>query len=106
MLLSGINKIFLLGEIYNMPVCFECPGMFKEYRFTLSTKEFVPKKDSGVEHVEYHLIKVFEDCITAGRLLAAGQIVHIEGKIQTYSSIEVGIKRYQTNILATRLHHI
>lgn len=97
---SGINKIFLLGTISNKPQrqvkCSESTFLY----FTLETKEHIGGKIPL--HIEHHNIEADQRLINQD--VAAGQLLHIEGRIQTNSWVDhEQIRRYKTIIVAARV---
>ena len=102
---TGINKIILLGQIYQGPQLDTVNDKQKFLCFTLVTNEIIKKGPDNVEHKEYHSIKIPEKLITQDTLyLGLGQTLYIEGKIQTTSFIdEKHIKRYNLEILANKI---
>jgi single-strand DNA-binding protein len=102
---TGINKIILLGQIYQKPQLDTVTGKPGFLCFTLVTNEVIKKGHDSVEHKEYHNIKIPEKLITQDALyLGLGQTLYIEGKIQTTSFIdEKSIKRYNLEIVANKI---
>lgn len=100
---TGINKIFLLGQIATEPI--RNSGKVDEYHFTLITREVHDKQGDQVEHLEYHNVKLPVLLLPSDVRLCSGQAVHIEGKIHTESwTDEQGIKRYSTAIIALQFN--
>ena len=102
---TGINKIILLGQIYQEPQLDMVTDKQKFLCFTLVTNEVIKKGNENVEHKEYHSIKIPEKLITQDALdLGIGQTLYIEGKIQTTSFIDdKRIKRYNLEIVANKI---
>lgn len=100
---TGINKIFLLGQIATEPHLHR--GKTDEYRFTLITKEVHDKKGEEVEHLEYHNVRLPMTLLLHHIQPQQGQSVHIEGKIHTEAwTDEQGVKRYSTEIIALQFN--
>ncbi|QQL51225.1 single-stranded DNA-binding protein [Mucilaginibacter ginkgonis] len=97
---TRVNRVFLLGQISSAPI--HEPGN-AGITFTLITKEIIPKKESNIEHIEFHFVRVTDKAIFDKTSLHIGKIIHLEGKIHTYSTFEDGIKRYHTEIVAGQL---
>ncbi len=104
---SGINKIFLIGYIDKAPRVHRINDGFGEEDFLcfpLLTVEQIKKNGVAVEHQEIHQIKFAQPVLSvAVNKLVKGQLIHIEGKIQTRAfTDEEGIKRYKAEILVSR----
>ena len=102
---SGINKVFLLGNIATDPWCTHHGKTFKEYTFLLVTTELIEKKDGPCKQQEYHHIKLPERMVPLNGALGRGSLVHIEGKIQTINWVdEEKVKRFKTEIIVSRIN--
>lgn len=99
----GVNKVFLLGVISKEPRWHKSnPGM-ELLCFPLITQEDIGKNGAIIEHLETHLIKAPTKSV-ADLHLKKGQIIHLEGKIQTTAfTDEQDIRRYKTEIIAVRI---
>ncbi|OKS89184.1 hypothetical protein RG47T_4666 [Mucilaginibacter polytrichastri] len=65
------------------------------------TTEFIKKNGASVEHIEWHQVKIPHNYVDADNVLKKGQLVYIQGKIQTLQfTDEQHIKRYKTEIMA------
>ncbi|MDB5063221.1 MAG: hypothetical protein JWP67_3064 [Mucilaginibacter sp.] len=102
---TGINKIILLGQIYQEPQLDTAASKQNFLCFTLVTNEVIKKGHDSVEHKEYHNIKIPEKLIMQDTLyLGLGQTLYIEGKIQTTSFVDdKHIKRYNLEIVANKI---
>jgi single-strand DNA-binding protein len=101
---SGINKVFLVGHIGKEPRWHSVANEPKMLCFPMVTTEFIKRNGVNVEHVEWHQIKIPQGCIEAEDLLKKGQLVYIQGKIQTRQfTDEQQVKRYKTEILAIQV---
>ncbi|MFA6084470.1 single-stranded DNA-binding protein [Mucilaginibacter sp.] len=102
---TGINKIILLGQIYQEPQMSADVNRNKFLYFTLVTNEVIKKGQDSVEHNEYHNIKIPEKLITQDALcLEFGQTLYIEGKIQTTSFMDdLHVKRYNLEIVVNKV---
>ncbi|WP_183547400.1 single-stranded DNA-binding protein [Mucilaginibacter sp. AK015] len=102
---SGINKVILLGVIANKPA-WRIMEKQKWLCFQLVTDEVFYRQNISQQHAEYHSIRVVESL--AGieiDNLKEGAEVYLEGKVTTQASIDqLGIKRYDTFIVAGRLN--
>ncbi len=101
---SGINKVFLVGHIGKEPRWHSANSESKMLCFPMVTTEFIKKNGTSVEHVEWHQIKIPENFVEDETLLKKGQLVYVQGKIQTRQfTDEQQIKRYKTEILAQQV---
>ncbi|MBL4676785.1 MAG: single-stranded DNA-binding protein [Mucilaginibacter sp.] len=102
---SGINKIFLVGQITTEPSLHK--GKINEYQFTLVTREIHDKQGEKVEHLEYHQIQLPVTTIPQGVDLQKELFVYLEGKIHTRAwTDEQGIKRYDTKIMGIQINSL
>lgn len=98
---STINKVILLGKIVKEPKWHSESGE-KELCFTIATTENVRKNVDYVQHEEYHDIRLPDNIIMHGTKLQPGQLVYVQGKIQTKQFIDdEKIRRYKTEIIAS-----
>lgn len=106
---GSVNKVFILGNLGSDP----------EVRFTgngtavcelrLATNERWKGKDGQAhEKVEWHRVVVWgKDAENAGKYLAKGRAVHVEGRLQTRDyEAKDGSKRYVTEIVATAIQYL
>ncbi|WCT12549.1 single-stranded DNA-binding protein [Mucilaginibacter jinjuensis] len=101
---SGINKVFLVGYIGKEPRWHSANNEPKMLCFPMVTTEFIKKNGTSVEHVEWHQIKIPENFVEDETLLKKGQLVYVQGKIQTRQfTDEQQVKRYKTEILAQQV---
>ncbi len=100
----NLNKIFILGRLTRDPEQRTMPSGRSISNFGMATNRVWTNKDSGEkqEQVEFHNVVVFgklaEIC---NQYLTKGQLVLIEGRIQTRSwEDQGGNKRSRTEIVA------
>jgi single stranded DNA-binding protein len=104
---SGINKVFLLGNIAREPRSHKTEGCPDMLCFTLLTRERLVKNGVLDEHCEYHNIKIQVDKVIDVVALKAGMLVYIKGKIKTTPSTDTqNIKRYRTEIIGEQIQVI
>lgn len=97
---SGINKVFLLGAVSNTPQRQIKGSETALLYFTIETKEHIGGKNPI--HIEYHNIEADQRLLNQD--IEAGQLLHIEGRIQTNSWTDhENIRRYRTIVVATRI---
>jgi len=101
-----MNKAILIGNLGRNPVLSYTETGTTIAKFSIATSEkWKDKKTSEVrKHTEWHRITAFgklaEIC---GDYLFKGKQVCIEGRIQTSSWEKDGIKRYSTEIIASKM---
>jgi single-strand DNA-binding protein len=101
---SGINKVFLVGHIGKEPRWHSANNEAKALCFPMVTTEFIKKNGATIEHIEWHQIKIPEHFVEDEGLLKKGQLVYVQGKIQTRQfTDEQQVKRYKTEILAQQV---
>ncbi len=98
----GINKVFLVGTISKEPRWHKSGEQADMLHFNLTTKENIGKFGLPVEHLEVHRLKI--PAKNVSQSLIKGQVIHVEGKIQTQSFVdEQQICRYNTEIIVNRV---
>lgn len=97
---SGINKVFLVGHIGKEPRWHSVNDM-QMLCFPIVTHEYIKKNGETIEHAEWHQIKIPATCADSSLSFTKGQLVYVQGKIQTRKLVdEQQIKRYKTEIIA------
>lgn len=102
--MAGINKAIIIGRLGRDPEVRYTQDGTAVANFSVATSEEWRDKDSGEkkERTEWHRIvawrKLGELC---GQYLSKGRQVYIEGKLQTRSWEQDGVKRYSTEIVAS-----
>jgi single-strand DNA-binding protein len=103
-IMSGINKVILIGRLGQDPEVRYTPSGVAVANFSIATSEEWTEKDTGEkkERTEWHRIvawrRLGEIC---GEYLSKGRQVYIEGRLQTRSwDDRDGNKRYTTEIVA------
>lgn len=100
---SGINKVFLLGTIGKEPRLHNFEDQREVLCFPLVTTEVIKKNNENIDLIEWHNIKIPKEVAVANLQLQKGQMLYIEGKIQTRSFYdEEQIKKYKLEIIATK----
>ena len=100
--MAGINKVILVGYLGQDPEIRYTPDGVAIVNFSVATTESWKDKASGEkkEKTEWHRVVAFrklgEIC---GEWLTKGQLVYLEGKLQTRSWEKDGITRYTTEIV-------
>lgn len=103
-----INKVILVGRVGDQPDVRLLPNSNKTMaRFSLATSEPGYKTKDGreiPEKTEWHRIVFFGALAdVVDRYVFKGQLLYIEGKLQTNSYEKDGIKRYSTDIIGQTL---
>lgn len=97
---SGVNKVILVGYVARQPRRHNINDT-QMLCFPLVTQEYIKKNGVNVEHLEQHQIKVPLNCSGVDYFVNKGNMVYLQGKIQTQQfTDEQGIKRYKTEIVA------
>lgn len=100
---SSMNKVILIGRLGSDGEVKYLPNGTAVYSVGLATSEKWKNKDNGnqEEKTEWHRIVAWSKTAEfAGEWLKKGQLVAIEGKIQTRSWEQDGEKKYMTEIVA------
>jgi single-strand DNA-binding protein len=102
---SGINKVFLVGNIGKDPIWHNFQDQQDVLCFPLITTEIIKKNGEDFEITESHNIKVPKEVATLSNLqLQKGYMLYIEGKIQTRSFYdEQQVKKYKLEIIVIKL---
>lgn len=101
--MSGINKVIIVGRLGRDPEVRYTPDGTAITNFSVATSEEWKDKNTGEkkELTEWHRIVAFrrlgEIC---GQYLSKGRQVYVEGRLQTRSWEQDGVKRYMTEIVA------
>ena len=99
--MAGINKVILVGHLGGDPEMKYGSSGNAFTTFTMATSESWVKDGQKEERTEWHRIVAFgklaEIC---AKWLHKGKQIYLEGKIQTRSWEQDGVKRYTTEIVA------
>ena len=98
---SSMNKVILIGRLGQDPELKEFTNG-NMAKFSIATSEKWKDSDGNAkEKTEWHNIVVWgKTAEFAGEWLKKGQLVSIEGKLQTRSWEQDGVKKYMTEIVA------
>ncbi len=102
---GSVNKVILVGHLGADPEMKALPSGMQMAKLRVATSESWTDKASGQkqERTEWHNVIVYDKLAgICERYLSKGQLVYIEGSIQTRSwdDKESGQKRYMTEIKA------
>lgn len=106
---GSVNKVILVGHLGADPEIKALPSGSQMAKLRLATTETWTDKNSGQrqERTEWHNVVVMDGKLAqiCERYLSKGQLVYIEGSIQTRSwdDKESGQKRYMTEIKAREM---
>ena len=100
-----LNKAIIIGNLTRDPETKALPSGVSVTSFSLATNNTYNDKDGNKqEDVEYHNVVVFgKQAESAGQYLKKGQSALIEGRIQTRSWEQDGVKKYRTEVIADRV---
>lgn len=100
----NINKAIIVGRITRDPELKSLPSGGSVASFSVATNHTFVKDGNKSESVEFHNIVVFgKQAESSAQYLSKGQMVAIEGRIQTRSWDSDGGKKYRTEIVADRV---
>lgn len=92
----SLNKAILIGNLGNDPEMRVTPNDTKVCNFSLATSE----KYNGESKTEWHRCVAFnKQAEVICQYLKKGSKVYLEGKIQTSSYEQDGVKKYSTEII-------
>ena len=102
--MAGVNKVIIVGRLGSDPESKWLTSGSQVTNFSVATSENWTKDGQRQEKTEWHRIVAFgklaEIC---SKYLVKGKEVYLEGKLQTRSWEQDGVKRYSTEILANQL---
>jgi len=104
--MSGVNKVFLIGNLGKDPEYRHMEGGIMVAKFPLATTEYFKNKEGlRQDQTEWHNIVLWRGLAEAAEKLHLhkGHMVFIEGKLRTRSWEKDGIKRYATEIIAENM---
>lgn len=106
--MSGVNKVIIIGRLGQDPEMKAVGQGATVTRLNVATSEnWVGKDGQKQERTEWHRIAVWgklaEIC---GKYLSKGRQVYVEGRLQTRSWEDNGVKKYSTEIVATTVQFL
>jgi single-strand DNA-binding protein len=102
----GVNKAIVLGNVGNDPECRTMPNGKAVTNISIATSESWKDKTTGEpqERTEWHRVVFFNTLADiVGEYVKKGSRLYIEGKLQTRSWEQDGIKRYSTEIVGNEM---
>jgi single-strand DNA-binding protein len=102
---EGLNRVMLLGNLGADPELRVTPGGQAVLKLRLATNEsYVDRNNVRQERTEWHRVTVWGRRAEAlGKILQKGDLLFIEGRLQTSSYEKNGEKRYSTEVIANNL---
>lgn len=102
----GVNKVILVGIVGNEPECRTMPNGNSVANVSVATSETWKDKNTGdqQERTEWHRVVFFKRLAEiVEQYVKKGSKLYIEGRLQTRSWEQDGIKRYTTEIVANEM---
>jgi single-strand DNA-binding protein len=102
MIMTGINKIVLVGHLGKKPELRILRDNVSVVSFPLATDEFINVDGVRQEQTEWHNIVMWRGLAdTAARLLEKGKLIYLEGKLRTRTfEDKSGITKFTTEVIA------
>jgi single-strand DNA-binding protein len=103
---KGVNKVILIGNVGNDPECRYMPNGNAVANVSIATSEAWKDKASGEqkEVTEWHKVIFFNRLAEiVEQYVKKGAKLYIEGRLQTRSWEQDGVKRYATEIVANQM---
>ena len=103
--ISSLNKVILIGRLGADPELKYTPNGTAQAKINLATSERWKDNDgNNQEKTEWHRIITWRrQAEFAGEWLKKGQLVCVEGKLQTRSWEQDGQKKYMTEVVADNI---
>lgn len=97
-----LNKVMIYGNLTRDPEKRALPSGQSVVSFAVATnRSYTDKDGKKQEQVDYHDVVAFAKLADVmGQWLKKGRPVYIEGRLQTRSWDQDGVKRYKTEIVA------
>lgn len=104
--MSGVNRVILIGNVGNDPEVRHMPNGDTVANVTIATSEQWKDKNTGEkqERTEWHRIVFFKRLAEiVEQYVKKGSKIYVEGRLQTRSWEQDGVKRYTTEIVASEM---
>lgn len=100
-----LNKAFVIGNLTRDPEMRSLPSGVPVTSFSLATnRTWTNKEGQRQEDTQFHNIVVFgRQAETTSQYLSKGSLALVEGRMQTRSWEQDGVKKYRTEIVADRV---
>jgi single-strand DNA-binding protein len=102
---EGLNRVMLLGNLGADPELRVTPGGQAVLKLRLATNEtYLDRNNVRQERTEWHRVTVWGRRAEAlGKILQKGDLLFVEGRLQTSSYEKNGEKRYSTEVVANNI---
>src|SRR5271166_1995156 len=102
---EGLNRVMLLGNLGADPELRVTPGGQAVLKLRLATNEtYLDRNNVRQDRTEWHRVTVWGKRAEAlGKFLTKGDLLMVEGRLQTSSYEKNGEKRYSTEIVANNI---
>lgn len=102
---EGLNRVMLLGNLGADPELRVTPGGQAVLKLRLATNEsYVDRNNVRQERTEWHRVTIWGRRAEAlGKILQKGDLLFVEGRLQTSSYEKNGEKRYSTEVVANNV---
>ena len=106
--MASVNKVILVGRLGKEVELKYAPSGLTIANFSMATSESIKKGDNWEERTEWHNIILFNKAAEgAAERLKKGNMIYLEGKIQTRSwDDDKGIKHYKTEIVGNMFRNL
>ena len=107
--MSGVNKVILVGNVGQDPEYKAMPNGDGVINLSIATSESWKDKNTGEkkEKTEWHRVVMFRKLADlANQYVKKGSKLYLEGKLQTRSWEQDGVKRYTTEINAHEMQFL
>ncbi len=99
-----LNKVMLIGRLGKDPESSAAATGTMISKFTVATNEYFSKNGERQERTEWHNIVAFgRNAENISRFLKKGSMVYIEGRLQTSSWEDNGVRKYRTEIICNNI---
>ncbi len=102
----GVNKVILIGNLGRDPEIRYTPDGVAIANVTIATTDYWNDRNTGErqERTEWHRVVFFRKLAEiVEQYLKKGSKVYVEGRLQTRSYEQEGIKRYSTEVVANEM---
>ncbi len=102
---EGLNRVMLLGNLGADPELRVTPGGQAVLKLRLATNEsYLDRNNVRQERTEWHRVTIWGRRAEAlGKILQKGDLLFVEGRLQTSSYDKNGEKRYSTEVVAVNI---
>lgn len=104
--MSGVNKVILVGRLGKDPEVRTLESGITNARFSMATSETYKDKTTGEkkEITEWHNVILWRGLAdVAAKYVHKGDMIYIEGRLQTRSYEKDGVTRYTTEVVGNEM---